>query len=262
MTILPFDCESFPNVGLAWGTWDQKIIKVLMRRMICSISWAWYPKAKVETMALCDVPGYNPDRYWRGVLSGKPDYTDSKKLMRMFKNEVLKKTDIAIAHNLDEFDDKMVNTDLFLNKLGSASPHRNIDTLKVLRSRMRLNSNRLDDVCQELGIGKKLKHPGIEMWIGCMRGDRECWKMMRRYNAHDVNPLLVGLYEHIRPWMRQHPNIGVGEPYPSCPSCGHKALKPDGYRHTNSCSYRKMICLKCRSWCKGMTVKGKLIYRP
>lgn len=263
MNILAFDCESFPNVGLTWGTWDQKVLKVLKRRMICSIAWTWYPKGKVETMALCDMPGYDPDSYMRNLLSGKPDYSDNKKLMRAFKNEVLNKADIAIAHNLAEFDDKMVNTDLFLNNLGAAADHRQIDTLKVLRSRMRLNSNRLDDVCQELGIGKKLKHPGLEMWIGCMAGDRECWKMMRRYNAHDVDPLLVGLYEHVRPFITNHPNVSVDSGSPGCPSCGHKSLSSDGWRYTQARAYRRMNCRACQSRCKMVTRKdGSFYYCP
>lgn len=250
MNLLAFDCESFPNVGLTWGTWEQKVIKVLQRRMICSIAWTWYPKIKVETLCLPDIAGYNPKKWTNKIL------------MRTFKNEVLNKTDIAIAHNLAEFDDKMVETDLFLNKLGAAPVHRQIDTLKVLRSRMRLNSNRLDDVCQELGIGKKIQHPGIEMWIGCMRGDRECWKMMRKYNAHDVNPLLTGLYEHIRPWIRNHPNLSVDTVRPGCPSCGHPVLKSWSYHYTQAGRYQRMFCMGCNSWCKRVIVKGKSVYRP
>ena len=252
MNILPFDCESFPNVGLTWGTWDQKVIKVLKRRMICSIAWTWYPKGKVETLCLPDIAGYDPKKWTNKIL------------MRAFKNEVLNKADIAIAHNLAEFDDKMVNTDLFLNKLGAPRPHRQIDTLKVLRGRMRLNSNRLDDVCQELWIGKKVKHPGIEMWIGCMEGDRESWKMMRKYNAHDVNPLLVGLYEHVRPWILNHPNLGVTLKDKCCPSCGHKVLKAWSWTYTQAGAYQRMFCFGCRSWCKKVMIgkQGDFVYRP
>lgn len=248
MNILLFDAESFPNEGWTWGTWEQKVIEVIERRMICSIAWQWYPSKEKHVMALPDFPGY--DHRIR----------TNKALMQAFAKE-LGKADVAVGHNINQFDDPMVNTDMLLNKIAPPSPHRTIDTLQVCRYRFRLNSNRLGDVCQELGIGKKVDHPGFKMWKGCMRGDPASWALMKKYNLADVDPLLRGLYEHIRPWMTRHPNLGVDKTYPSCPSCGHKSLKPDGWRHTQACSYRKMLCMKCRSWCKGMVVRGKLVYR-
>jgi len=251
MNLLALDSESFPNVGLTWGTWDQRVIKVIHRRMVCSISWQWLGNKKVENMALPDFRGYHPDE------------KNNRKMMLAFKREVLSKADVVIGHNLVEFDDKMVNTDMFLEHIGPAAPHRAIDTLKICRERLRLNSNKLDDVCEELGIGKKLKHPGIEMWEGCMRGDPRMWSWMRRYNNHDVAPLLTGLYEHVRPWMRRHPNVSIDQAVPGCPTCGAAPahMKHDGMRHTQAMSYRKAFCTKCRSWCMGVTVRGKTAYR-
>lgn len=250
MKILLYDCESFPNVSLTWGTYKQQVIKVVKRRMVCSIAWMWYPEGKVETLALPDIPGYDPSAW------------NNSGLMKRFKDEVLNKADVAVAHNIDEFDDKMVNSDLFLNKLGSPTPHRTVDTLKVLHQRMRLNSNRLNDVCQELGIGKKVKHPGIEMWEGCMAGDAESWKLMRKYNAHDVKPLLSGLYEHVRPWVRNHPNMGVDSKIPCCPSCKNPVLTAWSWHHTQTGSYQRMFCKSCHSWCKRLKIREQWIYRP
>lgn len=256
MKLLEVDCESFPNVGLTWGTWDQKVIEVLRRRMVCSISWKWLGDQKVEHMALPDFYGY-PN--W----IDNPDPGGNTKMVRAFRREVLAKADVVIGHNLVEFDDKMIATDMFLNHIAPAAPHRVIDTLKECRMRFRLNSNRLDDVCEELGIGKKLKHPGIKMWKGCMRGDERMWSWMRRYNNHDVFPLLDGLYGHLRPWIRRHPNVSIDKPVAGCPSCGAAPahIKHDGVRHTQAMSYKKAFCTKCRSWCMGVTVRGKLMYR-
>lgn len=262
MKILPFDTESFPNIGLTWGTWDQKVIKVLKRRLICSISWSWYPTKERHTLALCDMPGYDPERYMRSLFTGEEDPAN-KQLIRAFA-KVRAKADIAIGHNIDEFDDPMVNTDVFLNKL-KAIPQdaRTIDTLKVLRRRMRLNSNKLDDVCEQLGIGKKLKHPGIEMWLGCMRGEAKYWDWMKRYNAHDVDPLLVGLYEHVRPWIKNHPNLSADSESPCCPSCGHTRLSAWSWMYTQTGAYQRMRCQSCASFCRRIKRKdGSFIYRP
>lgn len=224
------------------------MIKVLKRRMACSISWQWYPKKKVEVIALPDYGGYNPV-IW-----------DNRKMIKEF-GQVLAEADVVVGHNVDEFDDKMVNTDIFLNHLPVPPPHRTIDTLKVLRGRFRLNSNKLGDVCEELGIGKKLPHQGFATWEGCMNGDPKAWDTMRRYNKHDVSPLLRGLYEFERPWIRNHPNMAVGLSM-RCPTCKHPELSSDGWRYTQSLAYIRMICHACRSRCKKVP-KGKgWVYLP
>ena len=249
LKLLLVDVEMFPNVGCTWGTWDQRVIKVLKRRMVCSIAWKWHGQSRREVLALPDFPGYDPKAPWT-----------NKALIKTFSREVLAGADVVIGHNLVDFDDKRINSDLFLQKLRPGAPYRMVDTLKVCRARFDLNSNKLGDVCEELGIGKKLPHPGFPMWEGCMEGDKKSWALMKRYNLHDVDPLLEGLYEHLLPWIPNHPNLSLGE-MPGCPRCKHKVLKSDGSRHTNAGSYKKMLCLGCRSWCKGVVVRGKLLYR-
>lgn len=250
MKILLFDAESFPNEGWTWGTWEQRVIEVINRRAVCSIAWQWYPSREKHVLALPDFPGYDPKK------------RTNKLLMRAFAKE-LAKADIAIGHNINQFDNPMVNTDLLLNGIAPPPPHRTIDTLQVCRYRFRLNSNKLDDVCQELGIGKKVEHPGFEMWKGCMRGDAKSWALMKKYNLGDVDPLLRGLYEHVRPWMTRHPNLGAERDFNCCPSCSAPPvrLKHDGVRHTQGGSYKKVLCLACRAWCRGVVVRGRMIYR-
>lgn len=251
MKLLLFDCEAFPNVGWTWGSWEQNLIEVIERRMICSISWQWYPKREIFTLALPDFPGY--DHRIR----------NNTKLMKAFAKE-MNCADVAIGHNIVKYDDPMVNTDIVINKMDSAAPHRVIDTLTVCRSRFRFNSNRLNDVCQALGIGSKVPHPGFQMWKDCMRGDMKAWKKMKEYNAGDVDPLLRGLYERIRPWIKNHPNMSVDKPSPACPSCGHFVLKEWSWVYTQTRTYQRMFCLGCRSWCKKVMVgkKGAFVYRP
>ena len=254
MKILLYDCESLPNVSLTWGTYDQNVIKVLERRMVCSIAWQWYPSHKKEVLALCDMPGYDPK------------IKSNRALIEAFL-AVLTTADVAVGHNIDEFDDKMVNTDIFIQKLTPPAPHKTVDTLRVCRTKFRLNSNKLGDVCEELGIGKKVPHPGISMWEGCRAGDAKSWETMKKYNLGDVDPLLRGLYEHVRPWMTRHPNVLVDSLTPSipaCPTCGHNGLSSDGWRYTQTQAYIRMICQapKCRARCRKMKVGKGWAYRP
>lgn len=217
--------------------------------MVCSVAWQWYPSREKKVLALCDMPGYDP---------AKPN---NLALMQAFASE-LRKADVAVGHNIDQFDDPMVNTDLIKHDIDAPPPHRTIDTLKVLRGRFRFNSNKLDDVCQELGIGKKVKHQGFSMWKGCMAGDAKSWAQMKRYNLGDVDPLLRGLYERVRPWIINHPNLSVSDGTRGCPTCRSKNLKPEGWRFTQAGKYQRHVCRDCRNWCKGVVVRKALLFRP
>ena len=94
--------------------------------------------------------------------------------------------------------------DFAIHDLGSTPRHRTIDTLRIARSNFRFNSNKLDDLAQLLGVGRKLKHPGFPMWEGCMAGDKASWKLMEKYNAHDIF-LLEGVYNKLKSWHERPP---------------------------------------------------------
>ena len=218
LKVLLFDVECFPNEGWTWGKWEQNVIEFKKVRMICSIAWQWYPSRETFVLALPDIPGYNPDK-WTNVG-----------LMQAFHKEI-EKADVLIAHNLDKFDNKRVKTDMLKAGLKPLPKHKLLDTLKVLRSNFDFNSNGLAPVCEELGIGSKVKHPGFPMWKGCMNGDMKSWRQMKRYNIGDVNRLLRPLYERVRPWMTNHPNMNARagiDPKGHCPTCRSGKLRRNG----------------------------------
>lgn len=250
MNMLLYDAERFPNLGYTWGKHEQDVIEFEKEAMVCSVAWQWYPSREVNVLALCDMPGYDPEKW------------TNKKLLQAFARE-LAKADVAIGHNITDFDDNVINTDIAVNCLQTPPPHRVIDTLRVARSRFRFNSNRLDDLCARLKIGRKVKHPGFSMWKGCMRGEPASWQQMKEYNVGDVDPLLRGLYEFERPWIRNHPNVTIGGE-DGCPTCGHRELKSwsKSWAYTPSRRYPLYRCSSCHSWCKGVVVRGVLVFRP
>lgn len=214
--ILLFDIENFANISYTWAFREQDVIEIIEPRMICSIAWQWYPSRECHVLALCDMPGYNPRK------------RNNKALLKSFK-KVLEKADIAIGHNIDGFDDRRVNTEMLKNKITPHPTRRTIDTLQVLRRRFDFNSNRLNDVCKELGIGQKVKHPGFQMWKDCEAGIPKAWKKMKEYNKADVSRLLRPLYERIRPWMTNHPNMNAPDGNVGCPVCRSKFIRRNGW---------------------------------
>jgi hypothetical protein len=261
LRILLYDVEMFPNLSWTWGYWEQNVIKVVRPRMICSIAWQWYPSTETHVLALPDFKDYDPKAWAQGRYIGDASVWNNRSLIQAFAPE-MRKADIAVGHNVALFDDRRLNTDVARLKLEAPPQHRAIDTLQILRRKFDFNSNRLDDICQELGIGKKAPHPGFPMWERCMAGDAKAWALMKRYNKHDVNPLLRGLYEFLRPWIPNHPNLLVSDGARGCPACRGKDMKPEGWRYTQTGKYQRFICRGCFAWAKGVVVRKVLHFRP
>ena len=238
--VLLYDVESSPNIGYTWGTWEQHVIKVIQRRQIISFAWKWLGENKVSVLALPDFKSY------------RRHPTNNLGLLRELHRQI-SMADIAVAHNIDEFDDKMSNTDFLLSGFPPPPPHRTVDTLKFARFKFRLNSNKLDDLGQELGVGRKVKHEGFELWDKCLHGDMDAWARMKRYNKGDV-ALLEKVYLRLRPWMANHPNMSAPDRLDGCRVCRSRNMKPEGNRYNQSGKVPRFSCRDCGAWSCGQLV--------
>ncbi|HEX7129113.1 MAG TPA: hypothetical protein VF217_03475, partial [Rhodanobacteraceae bacterium] len=122
-----------------------------------------------------------------------------------------------------------------------------VDLLKTARSRFRLASNKLDFVAQQLGLGKKVEHKGHELWLGCMNGDAESWRVMERYNKQDVI-LLERVYDRLLPWIKGHPNHSTHSGDLVCPYCGGTHYQRRGEAVTAAGRYWRYQCKDCGGW--------------
>ena len=142
----------------------------------------------------------------------------------------------------------MLNREFVTHSMPPPSHYHQIDLLKTVRSQFRFESNRLDYVCQRLGLGGKLKHKGMSLWFGCMAGNLADWATMERYNKRDIR-LLHRLYKFVLPWIHNHPNVGmwiVNPTSPVCPTCGSKNLIEKGTQfNTKVASYKRYKCGNC-----------------
>ena len=129
--------------------------------------------------------------------------------------------------------------------------YKQIDLLTTARNRFRFVSNKLDYVAQALGVGKKHKHAGHELWVRCMAGEADAWIEMEEYNKNDV-VLLEKVYEVFRPWIRNHPNAGLygDAEVDVCPVCGDDNLTKRGFAYTAAAKYQRYRCSTCGHWCR------------
>jgi uncharacterized protein YprB with RNaseH-like and TPR domain len=169
-----FDVENAPSLGYFWGhLWETSIISVTNPWYMLSFSYRWMGEKKIHCHALPDYPLF------------KKDPENDKHLIEDL-HDLLDEADVVIAHNGDRFDIRKSNARFIMQGLKPPSPYKSIDTLKAARRFFHFQSNKLDDLGQYLGVGRKLPHTGFDLWKRCMAGERGAWKTMREYNMHDV----------------------------------------------------------------------------
>lgn len=236
--ILLFDIETAPILADVWGMWKNNVGLNQMHRDWFMLSWAakWLGKEGIMHDELPSHPNYEKDK--------EDDKEISKSLWKLFDE-----ADILVAHNGNGFDIPKCNARFLQHKLGPPSPYRKVDTLLEARKYFRFTSNKLEHLGNILKVGKKMKHQGHELWTRCIRGDLEAWDTMVKYNRQDI-VVLEGVYLKLRPWMQNHPNVGlyVDDEVPSCPKCGGTDLHWRGYAYTAAGRYHRFRCTDCGGW--------------
>lgn len=236
MRILLLDIETSPLIGYSWGTYDTDIIEVIKDfEILC-----WTGKILGEK------------KIYQGSMQGKK--SDKSCVEELHK--LLDTIDVVVAHNGDKFDTKKINARFIFYGLPPSQPYKTVDTLKEIKKIASFTSNKLDNLGELLGEGRKLK-TDFSLWKGCMDNDPKAFKRMLDYNKEDVL-LLEKIYLRILPYMKSHPNWGIYENDICCPKCGSKHLQSRGYALNKSTRYRRFQCQSCGSWLRGSANEQKV----
>ncbi len=189
--VLLIDLETSPVQGWWWrGMYEVNPIKITKHSRILSYAWKWYgERSAIQCVSQRMFSTYSKNK-------------DDNKLLVDSLVKLYKQADYVVGHNLKAFDDKVANKGILLNNAEVPPRHRVIDTLTVARQNFLLDSNKLDDLAQLLGVGRKLPHTGFPMWEGCMEGKISSWYLMEKYNKHDIF-LLEGVYNKFRPFIER-----------------------------------------------------------
>jgi DNA polymerase elongation subunit (family B) len=237
--ILFLDIETAPNIAYVWALYDQNIStdQIVDTGYILCASWKWHGEKEVHYV--------------------KVTGDELSSLQTLHK--VMDEADIIVHYNGIKFDIPTLNREFLLQDITPPSPSKHIDLLKVVRRQFRFSSNKLDFVCQQLGLRTKVKHKGMELWTGCMNEDKASWKIMEEYNKRDV-VILEDLYNALLPWIPNHPNTTLYTAEKNvCPRCGSDDYQSRGVMHTLTTSYKRYQCNDCSGWFKGELVKGEKV---
>jgi len=241
MKILTYDVETAPKLAHVWGVWRQNIPPKMLSQDGYILSWSakWLDE---------------PDTIYSDTLLAYGNKVKNEGKLVKGLHKLMEEADIIITYNGNKFDTPTVNTAFLRAGLAPPAPSKSIDLYRVVRGKFKFTSNKLDYVCKQLGLGGKLDHEGFELWLLCMKGDKDAWERMRRYNEQDVL-LTEALYMKLRPWIKGHPNVNMAEIDGKirCAACGSDKLKKNGYEYLTAGKYQRYRCRTCGANNRGTT---------
>lgn len=249
--IVTLDIETLPTEAYIWSLWDQfvPVDHIKEEWTVASVAAKWLGKKKV----------YYADVSGRGKKQIRNDHGLLEEIW-----QILDAADIVVAQNGTSFDVKKINARLLMHGFKPYSPIRIIDTLTASKRHFAFTSNKLAWLSKHLTETKKNDHkdfPGFDLWVECLADNPKAWREMKRYNIDDVIAT-EQLYEKLRPWITNHPNIpaySISEAI-ACPKCASTNLIKSKNRITQQGSYIQYQCKDCGGYARGKTMeltKGK-----
>lgn len=225
------DIETAPSLSYHWQRYDVNIgqEQVVSESFILTYSVKYLGNNKV----ICGF--LEPED-----VRGEDDYRLTKELF-----EILNDVDVVVAHNGRAFDLKVINARLIYHGFPPPKPYKTIDTLLIARKYFKFPSNKLNDLCEYLGLTGKIETGGFKLWKGYMRGDEDAIDKMVEYNIQDVL-ILEQLYLKLRAWDTSHFNLNLLADEDVCPCCGSPAFDNVGkLAYTNVNAYETFRCINC-----------------
>jgi hypothetical protein len=199
-------------------------------RTIHCIGWKWLGERKAHVLSEWE-HGYSE------MIRGIRDRLDA--------------ADGVLGFNHINFDMKKMRGQFALEGIDDIKPPSNIDIYKTVRQ-MGFPSSKLDYIAQAFGIGRKVKHPGLEMWNGCLDGCPKAQRKMTKYCAGDVR-LTEDVYYRLRPYIRDHPRF-QDAPGNACANCGGR-MTSQGWKRTKHYRVQSLKCVDCGGWDQGKREK-------
>lgn len=232
--ILTIDIERFPAELVGWGLFNQNfgLNQVRSQGGMFSFAAKWAGKPKVE--------------FYSTFHHGREEMLNQA-------HRLLSEAEIVVGWNSKGFDAKHIETEFYLDGMLPPAPYRHVDLMLTAKSRFRFLSNKLDNVAQLSGVGAKVSHSGMPLWLACMEGDEKAWSKMRTYNKQDVVITEKLLWKFL-PWIKNFPVLGILEvaDHMTCRNCGSDDVSEHqpGWT-TGVLIYPKLQCNKCGAWFRG-----------
>jgi len=243
--IILWDIETTHNLAAIFRLFEDYTSheNIIQERYVVCAAWKVLGEKSVHAVSTLD----NPKLY------AKDPHNDKHVIETLHK--VLSEADAIVAHNGDQYDIKFAEGRMLAHGLSPLPPIPSIDTLKVAKSRLLLNSNKLDYLARYLGFGKKISTKN-ELWLRVLQGDKSAIREMVKYNKHDV-VLLEKVFMKLRPYAANYINRQLFGHSDGCPRCGSRHVQSRGTHKAISRTYLRFQCQDCGGWFKSTKAVDK-----
>lgn len=202
-------------------------------RLLC-FSYKWHGEKTVHLETIRGTKAFQKPGGWDG---------DDSELVRKL-HKLLSEADSLVHHFGDRFDLKFFKTRLL--ELGLCFPSiHTVDTWKVAKKHLLLQSNRMANIADFLGGEQKSSVPKRD-WIKANFGNAVAIKKLEKYCKQDV-ATLAGIYEKLLPYTNTI-NHNLFHHKEGCPKCGCTDTKLSGFRYTAIGKIQRMACKGCHTW--------------
>lgn len=194
--------------------------------------------------------------YYFDNRTGKDKSNDKKIIMQAY--ELFKKADILLGHNIDRFDIKKMNARFILYGLDPLPRIQTIDTLKIAKRYFSFTSNKLEYLAKFLGCTPKSSHQkftGINLWVECLKNNKEAYDELRLYNEQDVLTQ-IEVYQKLARYDESI-NFQAFTQQVTC-ICGSTAFYKDGMKYNKQGKFQRYRCEQCGKIYQG---KENLIHK-
>lgn len=236
--VLIFDIETSPMKAYVWRMWKENIhLEQVISDWFCiawSAKWLYSEDIMGDVLTPEEVKAEDDGRIIRSLWA------------------LINEADIVVSHNGNKFDIPRINSRFIINGLAPTKPYFSVDTCQIARKQFGFSSNKLDALAGYFNIPHKMD-TDFNLWKRCLEGDIEALEYMLDYNKKDV-AILEEVYLKLRPWIKNHPNMGNLEGKEmACSNCGSTNLVPmtGKYYYTSVGKYQLYKCSTCGAISRG-----------
>lgn len=177
--VLVVDIETRPKLAYTFDVNKETVVPLnAVVEDECIIAWsAKWLNEPINTIKYMD------------LRNGKYPIINDLSILKPI-HRMLQEADIVVGQNSKDFDTRKLNARFDMNGLKVLTHYKHYDLYLLSRRVAAYTSQKLEYVTEKLNSKyKKLSHkrfPGLSLWIECLKGNREAWDEMKKYNIHDT----------------------------------------------------------------------------
>lgn len=194
------------------------------------IAWKWSGEEDIYYLSIADTDTFAKDP------------TNDRKIIEEFR-AVVETADIVVGHYSTKFDYPYLQTRALFHGLKPyPTDMRHVDTWRVARNTLRLNSNRLASLAAHIGVEEKTPLNG-RIWVKAMAGHKPSIEYVVEHCVQDV-VVLEDVYEKIKMLRPDNPKVSIV----GCPTCGSQRTQSRGLARTTKRIVHRYSCNSCGHW--------------